>query len=110
MHVFVAQLCQTLCDPVDGAHQTPLSMDFPCKIPFSRGSSPPRDRIQASHTAGFFFYCLRHQGRDQSHQEIWESGVRGVALQGVWELPEIVYTLNMYFTHITGDSIQDFTG
>ena len=32
-------------------------------IPFSRGSSQPRDRTQVSCIAGRFFYHLRHQGR-----------------------------------------------
>ena len=27
--VLVTQLCLTLCDPMDRAHQAPLSMEFP---------------------------------------------------------------------------------
>ena len=59
--VLVAQLCLTLCDPMDCvAHQAPLSMEFSRKkswvsIPFSRGFSQPRDRIQVSCTADRFF-------------------------------------------------------
>ena len=30
-------------------------------FPFSKGSSPPRDRTQISHIAGGFFYQLSHQ-------------------------------------------------
>ena len=30
-------------------------------VPFSRGSSQPRDRTEASHIAGRFFYQLSHQ-------------------------------------------------
>ena len=37
------------------AHQAPLSMGFCRVIPFSRGSSPPRDQTQISHIAGIFF-------------------------------------------------------
>ena len=37
------------------AHQAPLSMGFCRVIPFSRGSSPPRDRTQISHIVGMFF-------------------------------------------------------
>ena len=52
-----AQLCLTLCDPMDyTAHRilqtrTLEWVDFP----FSRGSSQPRDRTQVSRIAGRFF-------------------------------------------------------
>ena len=60
--VKVAQSCPTLCDPVDCS----LSGSFVhgilqarilewIAIPFSRGSSQPRDQTQASHIAGGFF-------------------------------------------------------
>ena len=52
----VAQLCPTLCDPVDytvyGILQ-PRILEW-VVIPFSRGSSQPRDRTQVSHSAGGF--------------------------------------------------------
>ena len=48
--VLVSQLCLILCDPMAGAHQAPLSMEFSRQeywsglpFPFSRGSSQPRD-------------------------------------------------------------------
>ena len=75
---FVARLCQTLCDPVDCGPSDPSVHGTPMQDTLLWGSS---QRIQVSRIAGLF-YCLRHQGRDQSHQEIWETGVRGVALQG----------------------------
>ena len=64
LHV-VAQLCLTLCDPVDYAHQAPLSMGILqarilewIAMPPSRGSSQPRDRTHVSHIAGRFFTLL----------------------------------------------------
>ena len=87
----VAQLCPTLCDPMDC--QAPPSMGFSRQeywsglpfpspkpmdytytvhgilqartlekvaVPFSRGSSQPRDQTQISHTAGRFFNQLSH--------------------------------------------------
>ena len=59
--VIVAQLCPTLCNPVDC--QTPLSMEFSRQeywsglpfIPFSRGYSQLRDQTWISCTAGWFF-------------------------------------------------------
>ena len=47
--VLVAQSCLTLFDPMDCARQAPLSVGSPSNntgvvaIPFSRGSSQPRD-------------------------------------------------------------------
>ena len=58
----VAQLCPTLCDPMDCTHQAPLSAGtFQARtlewvpISYSRGSSQPRDWTQVSRTAGRFF-------------------------------------------------------
>ena len=59
--VLVAQSCLTLCDPMDVAHQAPLSMGISSKklewiaIPIFRGSFWPRDRTRASGIAGRFF-------------------------------------------------------
>ena len=51
------------------AHQVPLSVGILqvrtlewVAMPFSRGSSPPRNRTQVSHNAGRFLYRLSHQG------------------------------------------------
>ena len=53
----VAQLCPALCDPMDcivhGILQARI-LEW-VAIPFSRGSSQHRDRIQFSRTAGGFF-------------------------------------------------------
>ena len=53
----VAQLCPTLCDPMDctvhGIFQARI-LEW-VAIPFSRGSSQPRDRTQASHIVERFF-------------------------------------------------------
>ena len=55
--VKVAQLCLTLCDPMDytvhGILQARI-LEW-VAFPFSRGSSQPRDRAQVSHVAGGFF-------------------------------------------------------
>ena len=60
--VKVAQCCPTLCDPMDcslpgssahGVLQARI-LDW-VAIPFSRGSSQPRDQTQVSHIAGGFF-------------------------------------------------------
>ena len=53
----VAQSCQNLCNPMDytvyGILQARILKWV--AIPFSRGSSQPRDRTQVSHIAGRFF-------------------------------------------------------
>ena len=55
--VKVIQLCKTLCDPMDhtvyGILQARI-LEW-VAIPFSRGSSQPRDGTQVSHIAGVFF-------------------------------------------------------
>ena len=57
MKVKVAQLCPTLCDPMDyivhGILQARI-LEW-VAFPFSRGSSQPRDRTQVSCIAGGFF-------------------------------------------------------
>ena len=56
------QLCPTLCDPMDVAHQASLPMGILqarilewVTVSSSRGSSQPRDRTQVSLTVGGFF-------------------------------------------------------
>ena len=55
-----------LCDPIDytvlGILQARI-LEW-VAVPFSRGSSQPRDRTQVSHIAGGFFTQLNHQGSD----------------------------------------------
>jgi len=55
--VKVTQSCPTLCDPMDytvhGILQARI-LEW-LAFPFCRGSSPPRDRTQVSHTIGGFF-------------------------------------------------------
>ena len=58
----VAQLCPTLCDLMTVARQAPLAMGILqarilewVAMPFSRGSSQPRDQTQVSRIAGGFF-------------------------------------------------------
>ena len=55
--VKVTQSCPTLCDPMDytvhGILQARI-LEW-VAVPFSRGSSQPRDQTQVSHIAGGFF-------------------------------------------------------
>ena len=53
----VTQLCPTLSDPLGyTVHGILLTRILECVvIPFSRGSSQPRDGTQVSHIAGGFF-------------------------------------------------------
>ena len=62
MKVKVAQLCPTLCDPMDcslpgsSVHGIPQARLLEwVAVPFSRGSSQPRDQTQVSCIAGGFF-------------------------------------------------------
>ena len=62
MKVKVAQLCPPLCDPMDGSLPGPSVHGIPqarllewVAVPFSRGSSQPRDQTQVSCIAGGFF-------------------------------------------------------
>ena len=66
----VAQLCPTLCDPMDcslpgfsihGIFQGRV-LEW-VAVSLSRGSSQPRDLIQVSHIVGRHFYHLSHQER-----------------------------------------------
>ena len=65
----VAQLCPTLCDPMDCSPPVSSVHEiFQARIlkwvaiSFPSGSSPPRDRTQVSHIANRHFYRLSHQG------------------------------------------------
>ena len=71
--VLVAQLCPTLCNPmycilpgssVHGIFQARI-LEW-VTIPFSRGSSKPRDWTWVSCIAGTFFTHLSHQGSPKS--------------------------------------------
>ena len=57
MKVNIAQSCPTLCDPMDyvvhGILQARV-LEW-VAVPFSRRSFQPRDRIQVSYIAGWFF-------------------------------------------------------
>ena len=62
MKMLVAQLCLALCDTVDcslpgsSVHGLlHIRILVWVVIPFSRGSSPPKDRTQVSYIAGRFF-------------------------------------------------------
>ena len=57
LKVKVAQLCLTLCDPMDYTVNKILQARIleSEAFPFSRGSSQPRDQTQVSHVAGGLF-------------------------------------------------------
>ena len=57
MKVKGARLCPNLCDPMDYTVHGILWAGILewVAVSFSRGSSQPRDQIQASHIAGGFF-------------------------------------------------------
>ena len=52
--VKVAQSCSTLCDPMNYGILQARILEW-VAVPFSRGSSQPRDQTQVSHIAGEFF-------------------------------------------------------
>ena len=56
----VAQLCSTLCNPIDHGVHGILQVRILkwVAFPFSRGSSQPRDRTQVSHIVGVLFTSL----------------------------------------------------
>ena len=74
----VAQSCPTLCDPVDcsppgssvhGILQARI-LEW-VAVPFSRGSSQPRDRIQVSCIAGGFWEALEPEGLSDLPKVTW---------------------------------------
>ena len=77
--VKVAQLCLTLCDPmhyiVHGILQARI-LEW-VAIPFSRGSSQPRDQTQVSHIVGGFFtsWAIREGHCVHTHWKAWGSWV-----------------------------------
>ena len=81
MCVLVAQSCPTFCSPVNcnlpgssthGIFQASILEGV--AIPFSRGSSQPRDHTQVSLIAGRFFYHLSHWG-NICEEQIEKAGV-----------------------------------
>ena len=69
LKVLVAQLCPTLSDPIDCSPPGPSVLGILqarilewVAIPFSRGSSRPRDQTHISHISRQILYCLSHQG------------------------------------------------
>ena len=58
MHAQSLPSCLTLYDPVDCSLPgsfVQAKIQVQVAVPFSRGSSQPRDQIQVSHIAGGFF-------------------------------------------------------
>jgi len=65
----VAQLCLTLCDPIDHRVHEILQVRILkwVAFPFSRRSSQPKDRTQVSHIVGGLFTSLA----TREAQEYW---------------------------------------
>ena len=77
----VAQLCLTLCDPVDytvhGILQARI-LEY-VAVPFSRGSSQPRDQTQGSNPGLLHYrqilYQLRQKGSPEYTDELYKKGL-----------------------------------
>ena len=74
----VAKLCPTLCNPMDLAHEAPLSMEFSRQeywsglpFPTPRGSSWPRVWTHVSCVAGRFF-TYEPPGKPQRLWYLWK--------------------------------------
>ena len=95
--VKVAQLCPTLCNPMDcivyGILQARI-LEW-VAFPFSRGSSQPRDRTQVSLIAGRFFTSWA----TREAQEYWSgTSFLGVVLEGLAGLHRTVQLLQRYWS------------
>ena len=90
--VLVAQLCPTLCDPMDysppgssvhGMLQARI-LEW-AAVPFSRGSSPPRDRAQVSPITGRFFtvwaICKSHSLGGELARSVSDWNTEGASAQ-----------------------------
>ena len=112
----VTQSCLTLCNPVDYiACQAPLSMGILqvrilewVAMPFSRGSSQPRNWTQVSHTADRFFtiWATQFSSVQFSCSVVSDSlrphGLQHARLPVHYQLPEFTQT----HVHWVGDAIQ----
>ena len=96
----VTQSCPTLCDPTDytlhGVLQARI-LEW-VAIPFSRGSSQPRDRTQVSHIAGGFF-TSRATGKPKNTGKGSLSLLQGIfpiqeSNQGLLHCRQILYQLS----------------
>ena len=86
----VTQLCLTLCNPMDlsppgsSVHGFLQARILKCvAIPFSRGSSQPRDWSQVSHIAGRFFYHLSLNIREMTSLTFMQKQQQQTLL-GLW--------------------------
>ena len=98
--VLVAQLCLTLCDPMDCSPPGSSAMEFSRQeywsglpFPFSRGSSQPRDWTRVFCVAGRFFtiWSIR-EGWVYSVQWTSLRSTREILDSGYWELMINLYS------------------
>ena len=97
--VKVAQSCPTLCDPMDytihGILQARI-LEW-VALPFSRGSSQPRDRIQVSRIAG------EPQGKPLW---LWRASLKkGQSLRPVTGTQMLIMTLQLLSRSVVSDSL-----
>ena len=77
LQVLISQSCLTFCDPRDcsppgsSVHRTLQVRILQCvAIPFSRGSSQPRNQTWVSHNAGRFFTVWATRGATESSTRV----------------------------------------
>ena len=86
-----AQLCLTLCDPMDRSSPgSSVHVIFQARIlewvamPSSRGSSQPRDRRKGLQHSRQILYCLSHQGRPRILEWVAYPFSRGSPRNQTW--------------------------
>ena len=80
-------------------------------MPYSRGSSQPRDRTQVFHEAGKFFYHLSHQGEGNFWDWVFGGGLIVFSLKPCFILPtttsckQMKFQCDHFLTHRNGNLI-----
>ena len=117
MKVKITWSCLTLCNPTDYIVHVILQARILewVALPFSRGSSQPRDQTQVSHIVGGFFYQLSHKGSpktrewvaysfssgsSQPRNQIWVSYIAGGSLPTELSRKPILLMVTHYQTYI----------
>ena len=115
MKVKITWSCLTLCNPTDYTVHVILQARILewIALPFSRGSSQPRDQTQVSHIVGGFFYQLSHKGSPKTQEWVAYSFSSGSSLprNQIW----VSYIAGAFFTNwaikkanfTDGDTLSD---
>ena len=118
--VKVAQSHPTLCDPMDytvlGVLQARI-LEW-VAVPFSRGSSQPRNQTRVSCIAGRFFYQLSYQGNSYfvfysclflsflSFSILdWLNFLQSIILLLLFQFLYVIITLKIFITHSYANKI-----